>query len=521
MALAVGIDLGTSNSCVAAIVDGKPVVLADAAGRRTQPSVVAFGYGNAVVVGHRARQQLSYAPENTVHSAKRLIGRRFNSPEVDKLREHVAWGIAEGPYGDARIRVQGRVITAPEVSGRVLQHMKKIAEDALGDTVDRAVITVPAWFNDQQRQATRDAAELAGLECLRVLNEPTAAAVAYGFGQGRRQYIAVYDLGGGTFDMSVLRIEDDLFEVVSTSGDSFLGGDDFDDVIADHLRAELERVEGVDLTHDFTARTKLREAAERAKITLTDIDSVEVRIPNVARVDGGRPIHLNSSLNRTTLAQLAAPLLQRSFLVCDDALKQANLAAQQMDRVLLVGGMTRSPLVNESVTRYFSQTPDTTINPDEVVAVGAALQAHALTTFMDGPSALLLDVTPRTLGIRMAGGFLDQLIPRNTSVPAEVSKIFYTAHDGQTEVRIQVFQGEERYADANEPLGEFVLAGINPRPRGEVRIEVTFAIDSDGILQVSAEDLGTKRRQAIRIEATGGLSREEVETMRLDGLVTG
>ncbi len=516
--LTVGIDLGTSNSVVAVMRDGEPVVLADAQGNRTQPSVVAYGYGNAAVVGHRARQQLTYAPENTVFSAKRLIGRRYGSEEVERMRRMVAWGIAEGPHGDARVRVQGKIYAVPEISARVLSHMKEVAEAATGEPVTGAVITVPAYFNDQQRQATRDAATIAGLECLRIINEPTAAALAYGFGRERRQHIAVYDLGGGTFDMTILRMEPGVYEVLSTAGDTFLGGDDFDSAIATWLQETVEKQHDIDLSDNYTARTKLRDAAERAKVALSGLPAVEVRVPNLARDSHGKGVSVHTRLDRSQALRLVMPLIQRTFVVVDDAMSQAGLSTAQIDAVLLVGGMTRFPAVQEAVGKYFGKEPVGSINPDEVVAVGAALQAHTLTQGFNPDAAVLLDVTPQTLGVGTVGGFVEPLIPRNTAIPTDSSKIFHTAHDNQTEVRIRVFQGESRMQGDNELLGHFVLDGLRPAPRGEVRIRVTFAIDADGIVHVSAVDEESGRAQEITIEASSGLTQDEVQEMRFDEL---
>ena len=379
MGIAVGIDLGTSNSCVAYMDGGKARVLKDRDGRGTQPSVVAFGQGRSVVCGHKARRQLIYAPQNTVASAKRFIGRRFASEQVRRLMESTAYGVVEGPNGDARVRVQGKIYTLPEVAAYVLQHMRRIAEESIGETVDRAVITVPAYFNDAQRQATRDAAEIAGLDCLRIVNEPTAAALAYGFGKGRRQFIGVYDLGGGTFDISILRLEDELFEVISTSGDTFLGGDDFDSEVGDWLKDVFERQTGVDLAENRTARLKLREAAERSKIALSSATEVEVHVPNLARDVEGRELDLRTRLDRMQYARITLPIVQRTFLTCDEALAEAGMAASQIDHVLLVGGMTRYPLIREAVAQYFGKRPYTDLNPDEVVAIGASIQAFNLT----------------------------------------------------------------------------------------------------------------------------------------------
>ncbi|MCB9779813.1 MAG: Hsp70 family protein [Alphaproteobacteria bacterium] len=516
--ISVGIDLGTSNSVVAVMRDGEPKVLADDQGHRIQPSVVAFGYGSAAVVGQRARQQLTYAPENTVFSAKRLIGRRYGSEEVERMKRLVAWGITEGPHGDARIRVQGRVFAVPEVSARVLQHMKQLAESATGSKVAGAVITVPAYFNDHQRQATRDAANIAGLKCLRIINEPTAAALAYGFGRETRQHVAVYDLGGGTFDMTVLRMEPGMYEVLSTAGDTFLGGDDFDASIAMWLREAVERESGVELAGNHAALTKLNDAAERAKVALSALDAVDIRVPNLIRGQDGQSVQVHTRLDRHTATNLVMPLIQRTFVVVDDAMAQAGLSTSQIDAVLLVGGMTRFPSVKEAVASYFGKEPVASINPDEVIAVGAAIQANTLTAGFDPDAAVLLDVTPQTLGVGTVGGFVEPIIPRNTAIPTERSKVFHTAHDNQTQVRIKVYQGESRLQQDNELLGHFVLDGLRPAPRGEVRIKVTFAIDADGIVQVAAVDEDSGRVQEITIEASSGLTKEEVKGMRFDEL---
>ena len=516
MGISVGIDLGTSNSVVATVWDGQAVVLADAEGRSVHPSVIAFGYGNSVVVGAPARQQLAYAPDNTVFSAKRLIGRRFQSEEVDRLRRSVSWGVAEGPRGDARIRVQGKVYAVQEISAHILAHMKTIAEQATGQTVDGAVITVPAYFNDQQRQATRDAANIAGLNCLRIINEPTAAALAYGYGQGHRQHIAVYDLGGGTFDISILRLDDELFEVVSTAGDTFLGGDDFDMVICDHLMAEFQAQTGVDASQNPSARAKLLDASERTKRALSKVPAVAVKVPGLARDDDGNAVGLSTTLDHNIIQKLAMPLIQRTFAVVDEALTQANLTQHQIDAVLLVGGMTRFPLIRQAVGHYFGKELLDHLNPDQVVAQGAAIQAWNLTSFSDAPDAVLLDVTPQTLGIRTVGGFVEPVIARNTPIPTSLTKVFHTAQDEQTEVRVQVFQGESRMSADNDMLGEFVLSGLRPAPRGEVKVDITFALDADGIVTVTAGDRETGNAVDMTIEASSNLTSEEVEEMRFD-----
>jgi molecular chaperone DnaK len=518
MGVAVGIDLGTSNSCVAVVRDGEPVVLADNRGRKTQPSVVAYGHGGKVIVGHRARRNLIYAPQNTVASAKRLIGRRFLSDTVRRIMGHTAYEIVEGPNGGARCRVMGKVMAVPEVSAQVLRHMKELAEEALGEEVDQAVITVPAYFNDHQRQATKDAARIAGLECLRIINEPTAAALAYGFKQGKRQHIAIYDLGGGTFDISILRLDDDVFEVVSTSGDTFLGGDDFDYAVADHLAEVFKRQHNVDISSLRTPRMKLRDAAERAKIALTSADEVEVRVPALARAQTGEELGLTAILTREEYGRIVSPLIQKTFLVCDDALSMAKMSTAQIDHVLMVGGMSRTPLIRQAVGEYFTKTAYTDINPDEVVAIGAAIQAFNLTTEDESGSSVLLDVTSQSLGVTVVGGFCEVIIPRNTPIPTDSSKVFHTAHDYQTEVRISVNQGEGRMAADNELLGQFVLDDLRPAPRGEVRVRVTFEIDSDGIVHVVAQDLETGKSRDIRIEASSGLTEDEVQSMRFDQL---
>jgi molecular chaperone DnaK len=518
MSRAVGIDLGTCNSVVAAMKDGAPVVLADAEGRRLQPSVVAFGYANTVVVGHRARRQLVHAPESTVLSAKRLLGRRYNSPEVQRMKGTTAFGITEGEDGSVKVRAQGRIFAPQEVSAHVLMHMRRVAENALGEPVTQAVITVPAYFNDAQRQATREAASLAGLECLRILNEPTAAALAYGFKQDRRQHIVVYDLGGGTFDVSILRIDGDFYEVLSTAGDTFLGGDDFDEVTADHFLTQFEQQLGVSLANQRALRIRLRDAAEQAKVALSQNESVDVHIPAAWKAPDGVEHDFKTRVDRYAYATWVMPLVQRTFGVCDEALRNARLHARQVDHVLLVGGMTRYPLVRDGVQQYFGKTPYAGVDPDEVVAIGAAIQAHTLTDVAEESPSVLLDVTPQSLSIRTIGGFCEVLLPRNTQVPADASKVFHTANDDQTEVRVAVFQGEARMAEQNTLLGEFVLADLPPLPRGQVRVKITFALDSDGILSVTAVDDKLGKVQTVKIEAraAGQATGEEIAKSKFD-----
>jgi molecular chaperone DnaK len=519
MGISVGIDLGTSNSVVAMMTEDGPVVLGDAGGRALQPSVVAFGRGGKPVVGHIARQQLSYVPETTVSSAKRLIGRSYSSQEAQRMRHRMAWAVVEGENGEARLRVGGEVLTSEEIAAHVLTHMVRLAEAATGEKVDGAVITVPAYFNDMQRQATRDAAEIANLKCLRIINEPTAAALAYGFGLRSNQRIVVYDLGGGTFDVSILHVADDLIEVLSTAGDTFLGGDDFDAAIADHFRRVVDGSDGVVIPDTHRSRVQLGQASERIKRMLADQESVAMKIPGIGR-KGDSSVNVDVSLTRKLAKTLTMPLIQRSFVVCDDALAQANLAPSQIDAVVMVGGMTRFPPVREAVGQYFDMDPISHINPDEVVAVGAAIQASNLTLFTAKPGPVLLDVTPQTLGIQTIGGFMETMVPRNTSIPTMIDKVFHTANTDQTEVRIRVCQGSSREVRNNASLGEFVLDGLPKGPRGMVKIRVTFAIDANGIVSVSAADVESGNSRELRIEATTKLSPEEVDDLRFDDELT-
>jgi molecular chaperone DnaK len=512
MAIAVGIDLGTSNSVVS-YFDGTTVqTIADSEGRTIHPSVVAYGYGNTAVVGYRAKQQLSYAPENTISSAKRLIGQHFDKPEVQKMRKQMSWGIVQGPHNDARIRVQGQIYTPQEVSAHVLLHLKKIAEEMLNKPVEQAVITVPAYFNDQQRQATRDAAEIAGLQCLRILNEPTAAALAYGHKNKKTQHVAVFDLGGGTFDISILRIKDDFYEVLSTSGDTFLGGDDFDWAITEELMRVVKQNHGVDLSKRYVAQAKLRKAAEEAKIVLSHESSAQISIPSLTRSKKGEMIHLQHTLNRRDFRVLTSPLIDRCIHVAQKAIQEAQLSTIQIENCLLVGGMTRSPLVREAVEKFFGKSPISDINPDEVVSMGAAIQAHNLQH--QNNQTVLLDVTPQSLGISTQGGFVSTIIAKNTSVPVEQSQIFTTTRDNQTEVRIKVYQGESGKSKENTFLGDFVLKELRSALRGEIEIRVTFQIDADGILQVSARNEETGSAVSMYIEEANRLSQLEKTTLK-------
>jgi molecular chaperone DnaK len=508
MTIPVGIDLGTSYSCVAAVIDGQPQVLPDDEGRRVQPSVVAFGYDGAPVVGWRAQRQLMYAPESTVNSPKRLMGRRFRSAEVKRLSLNVGYELAESATGEVLIRVRNREYTVPQISGFVLDHMRNIAEKALGQKVTQAVITVPAYFNDHQRQATREAAKNAGIDCLRIINEPTAAALAYGVGQGLKQNVAVYDLGGGTFDISVMRLEDDVYEVQGTAGDTFLGGDDYDAAVARHFLKGFQRRSKVNVRDNRVTWLRLLEAAEQAKIALGESNEVEVNVPGVARSSEGRDVVLSARIDRLTYAQVVMPLVQRTFQVCDESLKLAGLSTAQIDNVLLVGGMARLFLVQEAVEHYFQRPVSLDHNPNEVVALGAAIQAHNLGGVQepspDGAPAptgpLLLDVTPRSLGVGTVGGYVETIIPRNSAIPTEQTKYFHPAFDRQTEVRITVYQGESRKVDQNELLGEFILEGLREAPRHEVRVEITFEIDADGIVHVIAKDPESGVKRDLRIE---------------------
>ena len=514
MGISVGIDLGTSNSVVAVMKDSGPEVIEDSGGRNLQPSVVALGHGGKPVVGHIARQQLTYAPDTTVASAKRLIGRRYKDSETQRIRSQVAWGVFEGDNGDARIRVQGKIYTAQEISAHILQHMVKLAEESTGEKVESAVITVPAYFNDAQRQATRDAAEIANLKCLRIINEPTAAAMAYGYERNQNQRVVVYDLGGGTFDVSVLHIGDDVIEVISTAGDTFLGGDDFDLAIANHIRNSFEADGAGTIPSNHQTNVRLNHAAEQLKRELSEKDSVSTRLPGLGRTSGGAPVDVEAGLNRTLARSLCMPLIQRSFVVCDDALAQAGLSPAQVDGIVLVGGMTRFPIIKDAVAQYFGEDPIDHINPDEVVACGAAIQAAQLTQISDDPAPILLDVTPQTLGVRTVGDMMDAIIPRNSAIPSTASKVFHTVKDNQTEVRIRVYQGDAREVRSNYLLGEFVLDGLEPGPRGHAKVKVTFKINADGMVDVVATASGTGSSKEMRVESSSNLSRSEVDDLK-------
>jgi len=514
MAKVIGIDLGTTNSCVAVMEGGKPKVIENSEGARTTPSVVAFTKDGERLIGQPAKRQAVTNPDNTIFAVKRLIGRRFDDPITKKDTELVPYKIVKGPNGDAWVQAGGKDYSPSQISAFILQKMKETAEAYLGETVTQAVITVPAYFNDAQRQATKDAGQIAGLEVLRIINEPTAAALAYGLEKQDGKTIAVYDLGGGTFDISILEIGDGVFEVKSTNGDTFLGGEDFDAKIVNYLADKFKEKEGIDLRTDRLALQRLKEAAEKAKIELSSASTTEINQPFItARMEGGTttPLHLVETLTRADLEKLCADLIDRTIEPCKKALKDAGISAKDVADVVLVGGMTRMPRVREVVKEFFGKEPHTGVNPDEVVAMGAAIQAGVLQG--DVKDVLLLDVTPLSLGIETLGGVFTRMIDRNTTIPTKRSQVFSTADDNQSAVTIRVFQGEREMAADNKLLGQFDLVGIPPAPRGVPQIEVTFDIDANGIVNVSAKDKGTGKEQQIRIQASGGLNDDDIEKM--------
>jgi molecular chaperone DnaK len=513
MAKIIGIDLGTTNSVAAVMQGGEPIVIPSAEGERLVPSVVAVNKNHERIVGRSARNQAIINPENTIFSIKRFMGRRQDDAEVQRTKERMPYQITKAPNGDVRVTLDGRDYSPPEVSAMILAKLKADAEAYLGETITQAVITVPAYFNDAQRNATKDAGKIAGLEVLRIINEPTASSLAYGLDKKKNEIIAVYDLGGGTFDISILDVGDGVFQVRSTSGDTFLGGDDFDQRVMEYLIAEFKKQNGIDLRNDRQSLQRLREAAEKAKIELSSMMQTEINLPYITADQTG-PKHLVMTMTRAKLEQLTADLVERSLEPVRRALQDANLKPAEVNEVVLVGGMTRMPAVQEAVRRLFGKEPHKGVNPDEVVAIGAAIQAGVLGG--EVKDILLLDVTPLSLGVETLGGVATIMIERNTTIPTRKSQVYSTAADGQTQVEIHVVQGERPMAADNKSLGRFILDGIPPSPRGVPQIEVTFDIDANGILKVTAADKASGRSQHITITASSGLSESEIEKMRRD-----
>ena len=517
MSKVIGIDLGTTNSCIAVMDGGKPKVIENSEGARTTPSIVAFTKDGERLIGQPAKRQAVTNPDNTLFAIKRLIGRRFDDPMTKKDMELVPYDIVKGSNGDAWVEAGGDNYSPSQISAFILQKMKETAEEYLGEKVEKAVITVPAYFNDAQRQATKDAGKIAGLEVERIINEPTAAALAYGLDKDDGKTIAVYDLGGGTFDVSILEIGDGVFEVKSTNGDTFLGGEDFDSAIVEYLAEQFKKKENMDLKSDKLALQRLKEAAEKAKIELSSAQTTEVNLPFItARMEGGSstPLHLVETISRSDLEKMVGDLIKHTLEPCKKALADAGIDKGGVDEVILVGGMTRMPKVREVVEEFFGKKPHTGVNPDEVVAMGAAIQAGVLQG--DVKDVLLLDVTPLSLGIETLGGIMTKMIDRNTTIPTKKSQTYSTAEDNQQAVTIRVFQGEREMAQDNKMLGQFDLVGIPPAPRGVPQIEVTFDIDANGIVNVSAKDKGTGKEQQIRIQASGGLSDSDIDQMVQD-----
>ncbi|MCA9666726.1 MAG: molecular chaperone DnaK [Myxococcales bacterium] len=507
----IGIDLGTTNSCVAIVEDGTPTVIPNRGGYKTTPSMVAVAENGKRLVGHIAKRQAITNAENTVHAAKRLIGRKWTSPAVKAAMESVPYTIVEGPHDDVRIRLREKVYSVPEISSFVLQEMKMVAEDYLGEEVGKAVVTVPAYFNDGQRQATKDAGRIAGLDVIRIINEPTAAALAYGFGKNIERKVAIYDLGGGTFDISILEIGNGVFEVISTAGDTFLGGEDFDKRIIDWLVFGFAKEHKIDLRKDKMALQRLKDVAEKAKCELSAVRETEINLPFIISTSRNDALHLQRTLSREKLEELTIDLIERTVHICKKTLREADIDKGEIEDVILVGGQTRMPKVQEMVAEFFGLEPCKGVHPDEVVALGAAIQGVALLD--EDSDMLLLDVTPHSLGIMIVGGYFHKLIEQNTTVPTSKSHIFTTVKDNQTSVKILVLQGEAERAEENELLGEFILTGLRRAPKGEVEIEVQFEISADGIVSVSAKDMETGQQQSITVTATSGLTEDEIRRM--------
>ncbi len=511
METVVGIDLGTSNTVVAIVEDGIPTVIPNKGGYKTTPSMVAISESGKRLVGHIAKRQAVTNASNTVYAAKRFIGRKFDSPMVSSVMQTCPYAIVEGPHGDVRVQLRDHVYSVPEISAFILQELRLVAEQYLGEEVEKAVITVPAYFNDNQRQATKDAGRIAGLDVIRIINEPTAAALAYGFGKDFERKVVVYDLGGGTFDVSILDIGNGVFEVISTAGDTFLGGEDFDLRVMDWLISQFQEKTGVDVRDDRMALQRLRDAAEKARCELSMARESLVDLPFLYTTANGETHHLQERLTRDALEQMTGDLVQRTVDICQRTLSDAKVDPSDLDDVILVGGMTRMPLVQKEVGEFFGMEPCKGVHPDEVVALGASIQASALVD--DSQDLLLLDVTPHSLGIMIVGGFFHTLIEQNTTVPTSASHIFTTVRDNQTSVKILVLQGESEDATQNELLGEFVLTDLRPAPRGQVEVKVTFSISADGIVSVAAQDLETGREQSITVTATSGLTEDELSKL--------
>jgi molecular chaperone DnaK len=513
----IGIDLGTFNSCVAVVESGTPVVIANRGGYKVTPSMVAVTEGGKRLVGHIAKRQAVTNAENTVFAAKRLIGRKWDTPQVKNAIQTCPFHIVEGPHGDCRLKMRDKVYSIPEVSAMVLQEMKMVAEDYLGEEVNKVVVTVPAYFNDNQRQATKDAGAIAGLDVIRIINEPTSAALAYGFGKNIDRTVAVFDLGGGTFDISVLEIASSgVFKVLSTAGDTFLGGEDFDQRVIDWLVEGFQHEHGIDLRQDRMALQRLKDAAEKAKCELSAVTETEVNLPFIISSVRNEALHLQRLLTRATLEELTADLIDRTVQICELTLGEAGLDKGELEDIVLVGGMTRMPKVQERVSKFFQRDPCKGVHPDEVVGLGASIQGAALVDDSPEMDMVLLDVTPHTLGIMVVGGYFEELIQQNTTVPTSRSKPFTTVRDNQTAVKILVLQGESRRAEDNELLGEFILTGLRRASAGEVEVEVTFEINADGIVSVHAKDVETGKEQSITVTATSGLTEDEIDEMMVD-----